>query len=808
MKRNITFKALLSICTTLLFLTGPKISFSQPVTGLKTDISLISDNGETTVIKFSPGAMVQKPVSTPTGEALVITLDDGTPMLKKGYPDLPKLTASIIIPDDKNMQLTISGSSYTDIENVLVAPSKGSLKRDVIPSAVPYEYATAYQEDAFFPEDIAEMRDPYILRDFRGQTVIVYPFQYNPVTKTLRVYSEITVTVSPKNKGKVINALERNYMSDKIAREFENVYTSHFLNYGSDTRYDHLEEEGNMLIISYGSFMDEMQPFVDWKRQRGLPTEMVDIATIGNSKTAIKNYVANYYNTNGLTFLLLVGDDAQVKTSSTNAGDSDNDYGFISGNDHYQEIFVGRFSAQTEAEVITQVNRTIAYEKTPVDDSYFAKGICMASNEGAGIGDDGEADYQHEDLIRTQLLDYTYNEVAELFDGTHGNVDAPGNPSDNNLRDLVNAGAGIIQYTGHGSTTSLGTTGFNNSDVNTLTNTTKWPFVWIVGCSVGNFRTSTCFAEAWARATSNGQPTGALSSFMSTILQAWAEPMEAQDEINLILTESYADKINRTYGGLSINGCFSMNDKYGNNGIEMTDTWVIFGDPSVVVRTAQPTAMTVLHDPTIAPSSGSFTVSCDEENALAALTVNGTILATAKVSGGIAYLSFNALTNDDPLTLTITGYNKTPYISTITVEQSAGGHVVGGVDVFGQNNGLTDLLTTINTGNTLIDLNQEVPKDASAAVDINYLQSDGLVIYPNPFDQQTSIAYQIAAPSAVTVAIFDQSGREISRLVNNEIQLTGSYQLAFDGTKLPAGAYYCQVMIDGKRQVEKLFITR
>ena len=81
-------------------------------------------------------------------------------------------------------------------------------------------------------------------------------------------------------------------------------------------------------------------------------------------------------------------------------------------------------------------------------------------------------------------------------------------------------------------------------------------------------------------------------------------------------------------------------------------------------------------------------------------------------------------------------------------------------------------------------------------------------MYPNPFDQITSISYYVAADAAVTVVLYDQSGREIKRLVNNEMQVAGSYQLTFDGTSLPVGAYFCQVIIDGKPQVEKLFIAR
>ncbi|MGB3080647.1 MAG: T9SS type A sorting domain-containing protein, partial [Saprospiraceae bacterium] len=68
----------------------------------------------------------------------------------------------------------------------------------------------------------------------------------------------------------------------------------------------------------------------------------------------------------------------------------------------------------------------------------------------------------------------------------------------------------------------------------------------------------------------------------------------------------------------------------------------------------------------------------------------------------------------------------------------------------------------------------------------------GIAVYPNPFDQLTSISYNITADAAVTVVLYDQSGKEIKRLVDNEMQNTGSYQLTFDGTSLPVGSYICQ----------------
>ena len=69
-----------------------------------------------------------------------------------------------------------------------------------------------------------------------------------------------------------------------------------------------------------------------------------------------------------------------------------------------------------------------------------------------------------------------------------------------------------------------------------------WPFIWSVACVNGEFNVGTCFAETWLRATdSDGNPTGAIATLMSTVNQAWNPPMEGQDEMNAIFVESYSD---------------------------------------------------------------------------------------------------------------------------------------------------------------------------------------------------------------------------------------------------------------------------
>ncbi len=244
-------------------------------------------------------------------------------------------------------------SQFKEFKNVLVAPFKGNLLGTTDPSTINYEYGKYYIPDSFYPNEVSSYRDPYIVRDFRGQTLLVQPMQYNPITKTLRVYYDITLEVfeSGTSTKNILNT-----ESAKVQTPFHNIYKRHFINYSDNERYTPVEEEGNMLIISYADFMDEMQPLIDWKIMSGTPVEIVDVATIGGSSD-IKQYIANYYNDNGLTYVLLIGDSQQIPSRVVGGNDSDTDYSYVAGTDHYPDLFIGRFSAETEAHVNTQVTR-------------------------------------------------------------------------------------------------------------------------------------------------------------------------------------------------------------------------------------------------------------------------------------------------------------------------------------------------------------------------------------------------------------------------------------------------------------------
>ncbi len=718
----------------VLFLCASLFTYAQKSNGFE----LISSKSDEIIVKFQMINFDLVSVETSEGKAYNIAADNSVYSLLKDAPQLPKFTTSFVIPNKEKMKAEIIDAKFYDNnEQLLIAPSKGNITRDIDPATIPYVFGKIYKINEFYPKNIAQLDKEFIIRDFRGQTLALTPFQYNPVSKTLRVYTEITVKITTTNQ------LGENILtgtSKQINSEFSQIYSDFFINY-SAAKYQVLSDEGEMLIICHDPWVEAMQEFVTWKNQKGIKTTIIPKSQAGANAAAIKEYVKNYYQTSGLTFLLLVGD-AQyvpVNTGSGLGGDSDNAYAYIDGNDHYQEFFVGRFSAESLQDVETQIRRTVDYEKAiGIVDGWLNNSIGIGSEEGPG--DDNEYDYAHMQKIQNKLKNYTYLSAAELYDGSQGGTDESGDATAAQLTTAINNGASIINYIGHGSSDSFVTTGFDMSDINNLDNANKLPFIWSVACVNGEFVGQTCFAETWLRAkNAENKPTGALAVIMSTINQSWNPPMEGQDEMVEILVEGYQNNIKRSFGGLAINGCFKMNETYGTDGNNMTDTWTIFGDPSVIVRTDNAVEMTIVHADVIIIGAETFDINCNTEGAIACLSKDGQIITTAKVTNLQAKLSLENILPGETLDLVITAYNTIPYIIQIMTVAPEGAYIVASesiiADINGNNNAQAEYGETFNLNISL----KNVGVENSSANIIANISSESLYIKNitnNTFDYQ------------------------------------------------------------------------
>ena len=499
----------------------------------------------------------------------------------------------------------------------------------------------------------------------------------------------------------------------KISNEFYKIYNDHFLNTRNDTRFDYLSDEGNMLIICSSLFMDEMQAFVDWKNKIGIKTEIVNVSSIGVNSNSISSYVENYYYNQGLTYLLLVGDIAQMPSPSLGGSASDPSYGFIEGNDQYAEIIVGRFSGQNPAQIQTQVQRSINYERYPqANASWYDNALGIASQEGPGFNGYSD-DVFNEFLWNTVLSNYTYDSYQGVYDGSGGS-DAMG-------INAINSGVGLINYTGHGSITSWGNgASLSGSQINSLTNQNMLPFVITVGCNVGEFNnTDECFfAESWQRATHKWRAFGGIAHFGSTIPQSWEPPMHGQYGMNLIITETFNQGTSRSLGGITTNGVMYMNDAQGSAGMNETNYWTFFGDPSIVIRTDQPSNFSPNHDEVIIIGQEEFIVDIGFNGALAALSRDGELIGSAYSEGGIAIIPLgNNASSPGEFDLVVTAFNKFPYESAVTVLTPNGAYVtVNDINVDYGNDSVITPGENININVTLENLGNESSDEVSVTV--------------------------------------------------------------------------------------------
>ena len=690
------FKSILTLTLTLITTLS---LFSQqwvPVSSEKPkpiDVELLRSSEEGVEVHLQVSGFYTFEVNTPQGKASIINVPKAVNTLNVGEPNLPMIAIPAIIGDDALMDVRVENASYTDFDGIEVAPSKGDFPRSIDPATMPYTYGEAYSRDAFFPEVNVGLYEPYILRDFRGQNIIVYPFAYNPATKTLRVYHDMTIVMYKVGQGGANIKENRRSNVVKIDPDFKNIYQKHFINYQQSlNRYIPVDEEGDMLIICHDAFMDAMTDFVNWKHTRGIQTTIVPMSSVGSVANDIQGFVLEQYNANpNLAYVLLVGDDAQVPgtyfraetTYSDWSGKGDNIYGQVAGGDLYNDIFVGRFSANTVAQVATQVERTIYYERNiDATATWLVNGEGMAAYS-AESGHYGETDYGHMENIRLDLLTYDYTTVYQDYDDVYGYTCSVAS-----INEHINNGVGILNYINHGNEQMWSVASYSNENINTLTNDNKLPFIWSTACKVGKYdntytdhgsgftvgQEDDCMAEAWMHATNpvTDAPTGAIGGMFSYISQPWQPPMYGQDEMVDILIESYDSNIKHTLGGTSINGIMAIIDQYGASDINAYAThqgWVLYGDPWLMLRTKAPDILDVTHNGIIAPTETTYIVNVSNgEGAVATITRNHEILGTAKVVNGVAEITITSPGAEYPeLTLCVFGFNKVTYLDAITI---------------------------------------------------------------------------------------------------------------------------------------------
>ena len=457
---------------------------------------------------FSYGTIESIEISTERGTFSEIAIEGTYASGEIGAPELPASHQLLAVPFGATPRVTVTSYSITDYRlsdygiNTLI-PHQPSVRKDQTPDEVEFVYnAAAYQTRSLATAPEASIEVQGTLRGIRVGSLVINPVSYNPASNTLRVFNNIEVEINFDGADRV--ETERMLVST-YSPYFDIVYKQMF-NYRQilsvyDDHPDLMAYPVHMIVITPENYMSALQPWLNWKIQKGFDVNVYTTSQTGTTYSAIRTYIQNLYNTGVSqgatpTFLVLVGDTGQIpgNTGSQTTKVTDLYYGTVD-NDYFPDMFYSRMSAENTTQLTAIINKILQYEQYTMPDPSYLNNVTLIAGW----------DSYWNPRIAQPTINYA---TTYYYNTAHGftTVNAHLNQSQySGCYNALSTGIGFVNYTAHGDNQEWSQPNFTNSNVNQLTNANKYFLAMGNCCLSGNFGYySTCFGEAMIRGENKG----------------------------------------------------------------------------------------------------------------------------------------------------------------------------------------------------------------------------------------------------------------------------------------------------------------
>ena len=654
----------------------------------RTDIN--ESNFQTLRATFSYGSLESAEFSTEKGVFSSIMLDGTFPSGEIGAPELPATHELLAVPFGANP--TVSVVSYTTQDYSLadygintIIPRQPSVRKDQKPEDIKFVYdEEAYQTRGLATAPEASIEIQGTMRGIRIGSLVVNPVSYNAKDNTIRVFNNIEVEIN--FEGADVAETER-MLINTYSPYFDIVYKQMF-NYRQilDVYTDHpdlMAYPVHMIVIAPENYLTTLEPWTNWKIQKGFDVQIHTTAQAGGNYNAIRSYVQNLYNTGVAqgktpTFLILVGDVAQVPntTGSSTQKVTDLYYGSIDG-DYFPDMFYSRMSAENTSQLTAIINKILQYEQYTMPDPTYLNNVTLIAGW----------DSYWTSYVGAPTVNYA---TTNYYNTAHGftQVNSHVNQSQySGCYNSLSSGIGFVNYTAHGDNNMWYQPQLTNSGVNSLTNTNKYFLAMGNCCLSGNFGyNSACFGEAMIRAENKG----AYSYIGSCPNTYWYEDyyfgigatntFGSTPNINNTKTGVYdAVWMDDTYNTVSsmtflgnIAVCYSYTGGYttSSNATYYWQAYHVLGDGSIMPYRVNPTANTVSHLPNFPVGATSFTVNA-EAGSYVGLSHNNVLIGAALVGPtGSVNVEVTPVTSGQ-VKVVVTKPQRQPYMQDIDVSGSA-----------------------------------------------------------------------------------------------------------------------------------------
>ncbi len=783
---------------------------------------------------FSYGSIESVEVSTERGTFSEITIEGTYISGEIGTPELPASHQLLAVPFGATPQVTVTNFTTTDYNlsdygiHTLI-PHQPSVRKDQNMEELDFVYnADAYQTRslASMPEATIEVQGT--MRGIRIGSLVINPVSYNPASNTLRVFNNIEVEINFEGADR---AETERMLLNTYSPYFDIVYKQMF-NYRQilDVYTDHpdlMAYPVHMIVIAPENYLTTLQPWLNWKTQKGFYVDVYTTAQAGGNYNAIQSYVQNLYNT-GVnqgatpTFLVLVGDTGQIpgKTSGTATQKvTDLYYGSVDG-DYFPDMFYSRMSAENTNQLTAIINKILQYEQYTMPDPSYLNNVTLIAGW----------DSYWTSRVGAPTINYA---TTYYYNTAHGFTEVQSHVYQSQYAGCYNAlstGIGFVNYTAHGDNNMWANPQFTNSNVNQLTNANKYFLAMGNCCLSGNFGySSTCFGEAMIRAENKG----AYSYIGSCPNTYWYEDyyfgVGATNVFNQ--TPSLTNTATGVYDGIWMDDtyhtvssivflgnlavCYSHTGGYqtSSNPTYYWQAYHVLGDGSIMPYRVNPTPNTVNHASTFPSGATSFTVSA-QEGSYVAISQNNVLKGVALVpaSGTVNVQVASGITSGQ-VHIVVTKPQRQPYIQDINVgggsqtyninvsaNPTNGGNVTGG-GTYNQgqqctvtasaNAGYTFTNWTENgnvvstqasytftvTGNrTLVANFQAQPQNYTISVSASPTNG-GTVTGGGTYQQGQSCTVSASANNGYTFTNWTENGNVVSTQANYTFTVTGNRTL-------------------------------
>lgn len=643
-----------------------------------TEIEILQSDEKGIEVHFGCNGFYKMP--TATEGVYRVTMPGGFPRLEAGKPDMELLSTSVIIPPTGKVSIKGERSLYTDFDDIEIGPSTDWERFGDAVALIATVDQAIYQQNAFYPAEVVEYSEPYLLRDYRAVHIRVSPFQYNPVSKTLRVYHDLTVRVETDSQQQGIN--EMSIKSSKVGSSFSQIYRQHFLNYGIDNEGSRqiklMSSNERMLLVGPSELEAASSELRNWKARLGTETEFLSMD--GLSANELNILIRDKFNEAQFSSILLLGDESLVPTFFIPEA-SDWPYACLKGVDDYPDVLLARLPAQNAPQLRLQIQKILAYERDmPV--AYQDQFLFVSDRESVPF-------FQEQ---KQKLLQGSFRSVLEMYDGNQGDLDAPGDPDISQLKDVINSGVGIIQVNRAAWVGQCESDQLNQEQISRLDNRGRFPVVWTSSCNGGNLSQEVSQAKLLLRSQAQNRDL-----FGAVAIGAPSRKMEKKaaeffyEAINQALLAPGTPNSDPSLGSLHLSGALALMERFSTQGKTTAMHWLLFGDPSLQIKTANPKSIAVEHPSKVPAGSVSVEVTPNIAGSKVVVSQNERIIDT-HVGGSPVVLNLSTLNTAGKVSLTVSAKNHKPYLAELILLPAVGPYfeLLSFVPAAGDSNGQAD----------------------------------------------------------------------------------------------------------------------